>query len=156
TPAQHYTQKNLISDIPGMAANTDPNLKNPWGLTRSPGGSPWWIGDNGAGVSTLDDGTGSPINIFTEADASKGNFVVVPPPGFAPPGTQSTPTGVVFNGSPTDFILKVNGISTGKPAVFIFATEDGTISGWNPGVGIPAGGSAPSPNAVLQGDNSDH
>ena len=156
TPAQHYTQKNLISDLPGMADNLDPNLKNPWGLTRSPGGSPWWIGNNNSGTSTLENGTGGPVNIFLEANGITGNFVVVPPPGFASPGTQSTPTGVVFNGSPTDFILKVNGVSTGKPAVFIFATEDGTISGWNPTVGIPAGGSAPSPNAVLQVDNSDH
>ena len=41
TPAQHYTQKNLISDIPGMATKSDPNLKKPWGLTRSPVGSRW-------------------------------------------------------------------------------------------------------------------
>ena len=156
TPAQHYVQKNLISDLPGKADKMDPNLKNPWGLTRSPSGSPWWIADNGAGVSTLDDGSGNPINIFVEADSSKSNFVVVPPPGFAPPGTQSAPTGTVFNGSPTDFILKVNGQSTGKAAIFIFATEDGTISGWNPGVGLLPGGNPPSPNAVLQVDNSDH
>jgi hypothetical protein len=56
TPAQHNTQKNLISDIPDMAPKTDPNLKNPWGLTRSPTvqpsgavGSPWWIANNNSG-----------------------------------------------------------------------------------------------------------
>jgi uncharacterized protein (TIGR03118 family) len=156
TPAQHYVQKNLISDIPGMADNLDPNLKNPWGLTRSPGGSPWWIGNNNSGTSTLENAAGGPVNIFVEANGSTGNFVVVPPPGFASPGTQSTPTGVVFNGSPTDFILSINGKSTGKPAVFIFATEDGTISGWNPTVALLPGGNPPSPNAVLQVDNSDH
>ena len=49
---QHYTQTNLISNIPGMAPVTDPNLVNPWGLSRS-SGSPWWVSDNGPGLSTL-------------------------------------------------------------------------------------------------------
>ena len=151
--AQHYQQTNLVSDIPGMAPTIDPNLKNPWGLTRSSGG-PWWIGNNNSGTSSLFNGTGNPINIFTEPDGSLGNFVIVPPPGFAAVGTQSTPTGVVFNGSPTDFLLN-KGIPAGKPAVFIFATEDGTISGWNPQVNIPTGGNPPSINAVLEVDNSD-
>jgi uncharacterized protein (TIGR03118 family) len=155
TPAQHYTQKNLISDIPGMAAHTDPNLKNAWGLTRSPSGSPWWIANNNSGTSTLEDGSGNPINIFVEANASTSNFVVVPPPGFAAPGTQSTPTGIVFNGSPTDFLLN-KGKPAGKPAIFLFATEDGTISGWNPAVNLLPGGNPPSPNAVLEVDNSDN
>jgi uncharacterized protein (TIGR03118 family) len=159
TQAQHYRQKNLVSDISqpknadGTTVLVDPNLKNPWGLTRS-SGSPWWIGNNNSGTSSLFTGDGSPRNIFTEAGGVAGNFVVVPPPGFAPAGTQSTPTGVVFNGSPTDFLLD-KGTPAGKPAVFIFATEDGTISGWNPGVNISAGGSPPSTNAVLEVDNSD-
>jgi len=154
TPAQHYTQKNLISDIPGMAAHTDPNLKNPWGITRSPSGSPWWIANNNSGTSTLEDGAGNPINIFVEANGSTSNFVVVPPPGFAPPGTPSTPTGIVFNGSPTDFLLN-KGKPAGKPAIFLFATEDGTISGWNPAVNLLPGGNPPSPNVALEVDNSD-
>ncbi len=154
TPAQHYTQKNLISDIPGMAAHTDPNLKNPWGITRSPSGSPWWIANNNSGTSTLEDGSGNPINIFVEANGSTSNFVVVPPPGFAPPGTPSTPTGIVFNGSPTDFLLN-KGKPAGKPAIFLFATEDGTISGWNPAVNLLPGGNPPSPNVALEVDNSD-
>jgi uncharacterized protein (TIGR03118 family) len=136
----------------GMAPVTDPNLKNPWGLTRS-SGSPWWIGNNNSGTSSLYGGTGNAINIFTEAGGVAGNFVIVPPPGFAP-GTPSTPTGVVFNGSPTDFLLD-KGTPAGKSAAFIFVTEDGTISGWNPGVNIPSGGKAPSTNAVLEVDNSD-
>src|SRR5467141_3303510 len=134
TFAQRYTQKNLVSDVPqpDNADKTkvlvDANLKNPWGLTRSPGGSPWWIANNNSGTSTLDDGNGNPINIFVEANGSTSNFVVLPPPGFAAAGTPSSPTGIVFNGSPTDFLLKIKGKPTGKPAVFIFATEDGTIS----------------------------
>jgi len=154
TSAQHYTQKNLISNIPGMAVHTDPNLKNPWGLTRSPSGSPWWIANNNSGTSTLEDGSGNPINIFVEANGSTSNFVVVPPPGFAAPGTQSAPTGIVFNGSPTDFLLN-KGKPAGKPAIFLFATEDGTISGWNPAVNLLPGGNPPSPNVVLEVDNSD-
>jgi uncharacterized protein (TIGR03118 family) len=78
---------------------------------------------------------------------------MVPPPGFAP-GTQSAPTGVVFNGRPTDFLLN-KGTPANLPALFIFSTEDGTISGWNPGANVAAGAKPPSVNAVLEVDNSD-
>jgi uncharacterized protein (TIGR03118 family) len=134
TPAQHYKQTNLVSDLATIATPnpTDPKLKNPWGLTRSPG-SPWWVANNNSGTSTLYTGTGAAIPIN-----GTGN-VTVPPPGFAP-GTQSAPTGVVFNGSPTDFL-----VAPGKSAHFIFVTEDGTISGWNSGQ-----------NAVLVVDNSEN
>ena len=157
TPAQHYKQTNLVSDIMGMAPTFDPNLKNPWGLTRS-SGSPWWIGNNNSGTSTLYDGGGNPANFFPDPHPDSNgnginspfnNFVMVPPPGFAP-GTQSAPTGVVFNGSKTDFLL-VPGMP-GTQAIFIFATEDGTISGWNPGANPPASVT----NAILKIDNSDH
>src|SRR6266403_3506005 len=134
TQAQHYKQTNLVSDLPGMAPVTDPNLKNPWGLTRSPGGSPFWVANNNSGTSTLYTGAGAIIPI------NGTGTVTVPPPKGSPAGTLSTPTGVVFNGSPTDFL-----IAPGKSAAFIFATEDGTISGW-------AGGQ----NAVLVVDNSDN
>src|SRR5258708_39685031 len=83
TQAQHYKQTNLVSDIAGMAPTVDPNLKNPWGLTRS-SGSPWWVGNNNSGTSSLFAGDGSPRSIFTEAGGIAGNFVIVPPPGFAP------------------------------------------------------------------------
>jgi uncharacterized protein (TIGR03118 family) len=138
TPAQHYKQTNLVSDLAGMAPVTDPNLKNPWGLTRS-SGSPFWVANNNSGTSTLYDGNGNPF-----PPPSKGGplVVTVPPPGFAP-GTQSAPTGVVFNGSATDFLV-VSG-TPGTAAHFIFATEDGTISGWNGGQ-----------KAVLKVDNSDN
>ncbi|HXL22506.1 MAG TPA: TIGR03118 family protein [Candidatus Dormibacteraeota bacterium] len=158
--AQHYNQKNLVSNLvmpdnPDKSKVTlDPNLKNPWGMTRS-AGSPWWIGNNNSGTSSLYDGNGNPINIFPDPAGSVfDNFVIVPPPGFAKPGTQSAPTGVVFNGSPTDFILD-KGTPAGKQALFIFATEDGTISGWNPGANVAAGAKPPSINPVLEVDNSD-
>ena len=106
---------------------------NAWGLTRS-ATSPWWVADNGAGVSTLYSGAGQIIPI-------NGNGIVtIPPPKNAPAGTTSAPTGAVFNGS-TDFVLPA---PNGKPAAFIFATEDGTISGWNGG-----------PSAFLAVDNND-
>lgn len=158
--AQHYNQKNLVSDLvqpknaDGSSVILDPNLKNPWGITRSSGG-PWWVSNNNSGTSTLYDGSGNPINIFADPAGSVfDNFVIVPPPGFAP-GTTSAPTGIVFNGSPTDFLLD-KGTPAGKAAAFIFATEDGTISGWNPAVNIPSGGKPPSINVVLEVDNSDN
>ncbi len=132
TFAQHYQQTNLVSDIMGMAPVHDPNLKNPWGITRS-SGSPWWVSNNNSGTSTLYTGAGAIVPI------NGTGVVIVPPPGFAP-GTQSAPTGIVFNGSATDFLLK-----TGKSAHFIFATEDGTISAWATGV-----------SAELEVDNSDN
>lgn len=130
--AQHYKQTNLVSDLPGMAPVTDHNLVNPWGLSRS-GSSPWWVSDNNSGFSTLYTGAGAIIPI------NGTGTVTIPPPKNAPAGTTATPTGTVFNGSP-DFVLH-----NGKPAAFIFATEDGTISGWNGGQ-----------NAVLVVDNSDN
>src|ERR1700758_2138924 len=131
--AQHYTQTNLVSDIMGNAPTHDANLVNPWGLSRS-STSPWWAADNGTGVSTLYMGNGQIVPI------NGTGIVTIPPPKDAPAGTISTPTGTVFNGS-SDFVLPA---PNGKPAVFIFATEDGTISGWNGG-----------PSAFLAVDNND-
>jgi hypothetical protein len=105
-----YLQTNLVSDLPGMAAVTDPQLVNAWGISYS-ATSPFWVSDNGSGLTTLYNGAG----------AKQGLVVTIPPPagGSGP----AAPTGQVFNGS-TAFEL-----APGKPAVFIFATEDGTISG---------------------------
>lgn len=120
-----YVQTNLVSDLPGVAALTDPNLQNPWGMSSSPT-SPIWVSDNRTGLATLYNGAG----------AIQSLVVTIPPPtGGTPP---AAPTGQVFNGSATDFKLP-----NGNPARFIFATEDGTISGWNGGT-----------SAVLVVDNS--
>jgi uncharacterized protein (TIGR03118 family) len=146
TKAQHYKQTNLVSDIQGMAPVFDANLKNPWGLTRS-STMPWWVGNNNSGTSTLYDGDGNPQNFFPNPDDPKNpkdlvNFITVPAaPKTSPP--VGTPTGVVFNGSPTDFLVA----GPGTHAIFIFVTEDGTISGWNPGVNAT--------NAILKVDRSD-
>jgi uncharacterized protein (TIGR03118 family) len=114
---QQYTQTNLVSDQAAAALNQDPDLVNAWGLSRS-SGSPWWVSDNGTGLSTLYDGSGT-----------KQGLTVTIPTGDPTASPTGTPTGTVYNGSSIDFLL-----APGKPAVFLFVTEDGTISGWNPGV----------------------
>ncbi|MGA8675406.1 MAG: TIGR03118 family protein [Candidatus Acidiferrales bacterium] len=108
-----YQVTNLVSNQENAAKTTDPLIVNAWGLTYGPGG-PFWISDNGAGWSTLysNAGTKIPLDVF------------IPTAGGDGPGT---PTGIAFNGS-QDFKIK------GSPAVFIFATLDGTISGWAPSV----------------------
>lgn len=114
-----YRVTNLTSNLPGHAQNLDPNIVNAWGLAFGPG-SPFWVSDNGTGLSTLYDGRGVPQNLV----------VTVPPASGTGPGS---PTGIVFNGS-NDFVVSENGVS--GPAFFIFATLDGTISGWNPNVDL--------------------
>ena len=123
---QHYKQTNLISNIPGMAPVTDPNLVNPWGMSRS-STSPWWISDNGAGITTLVNGTGGAIPLGQPCPAGANVNCVVVPSGDPNSSPTGTPSGQVFNGT-TSFEL-----TPGNPARFIFVTEDGTISGWNGG-----------------------
>ncbi|HEY8993500.1 MAG TPA: TIGR03118 family protein [Lacunisphaera sp.] len=119
-PTRHFLQTNLVSDVPGLAAATDPHLVNPWGLVANATG-PWWIANNGTGTSTLYNGAGIILPL------------VVTLPNI--PGTTdpSAPTGIVFNGVPMDFL-----VAPAQPARFIFASEEGTITAWNSG-----------PNAVL-------
>lgn len=133
--ASSFLQTNLISNIAGMAAVTDPNLVNPWGIAFSPTG-PFWVNDNGSGVATVYDGMGHPVPPNTPL------IVTIPlPPGSME--TTSSPTGMVFNNT-TDFVVSANGKS--GTAVFIFATENGTIAAWNANVN--------STSAVLVVDNS--
>lgn len=113
----YYKQTNLTSDIAGMAKFTDKNLVNPWGISFAPG-SPFWISDEGTGLSTLYDGKGTPQSLV----------VTIPP---APGGTQGTPTGTVYN-STSGFVVTENGKS--GASLFLFDSLDGTISGWSPGV----------------------
>ena len=122
-PAQaQRTQPTILnSDIAGISPFTDANLVNPWGMVATPSG-PWWVSDNGTGLSTLYDGTG------------KTQALVVTIPGAG--GGSGVPTGIAFN-STTDF--KIGGNATH----FLFAGEDGTISGWSSGT-----------SAVIAVDNS--
>src|SRR5437879_6016147 len=121
-----YFQHNLVSDIAGLADNTDTNLVNPWGIASS-SGSPFWVSANHAGLSTLYNGSGVPQSLI----------VTIPPPsgGMSP----AAPTGVIFNNT-TDFL-----VSPGVVSRFIFVTEDGTVAAWN---------NANGTTAVLKVDNS--
>ena len=132
--AQHYTQVNLVANTSGVAPVTDPNLVNPWGLSRA-SGSPWWISDNGAGLSTLYNGVGGIVPLVVTIPKADPNSKTFP---------TGTPTGTIANGSTTDFLL-----AKGAPALFLFSTIDGTISGWNPTIGIPPGGAPPSKQATV-------
>ena len=125
-----FVPTNLDSNIEGRAAVTDPNLQNAWGIAFAPG-SPFWVNDNHAGLSTLYAGDGSIAPLV----------VTIPAPPSSPAGTISAPTGMVWN--PTTAFL-VPGSTL--PAIFIFDGEDGTISAWNPGVS--------SATAVIAVDNS--
>ncbi|HTV15186.1 MAG TPA: TIGR03118 family protein [Acidobacteriaceae bacterium] len=122
-PAEaQYKLTNLVSDQVGEAPTIDPLLANAWGLARS-ATSPWWISDNDTGWSTLyaANGTQESLRVLIP---TAGNGPSSPTGGNGP----GTPTGVVFNGSSTDFQVQ------GAAAPFIFATLDGTISAWAPGV----------------------
>lgn len=115
--AQGYLKLNLVSKTAGQAIRTDPNLGGTWGITAS-ATSPWWVSNKSTGTSTLYDGFGiiQPL------------VVTVPPKaGSTAPGS---PTGIVFFNGTTDFM--VSRASASASARFIFATLDGTISGWNP------------------------
>jgi uncharacterized protein (TIGR03118 family) len=115
-------QTNLVSDLPGVAAVQDPNLVNPWGISESPT-SPFWIADNNAGVSSLYNTQGQPQTLV----------VGIPSPGDLM-GNSGTPTGTVFNIALAKGAFMITDGTHTAPAVFLFATEDGTIVGWNPGV----------------------
>jgi uncharacterized protein (TIGR03118 family) len=109
----NYTVTRLVSDQPGVATFTDPNLVNAWGLAAS-ATSPWWVADNETSKSTLYNGnTGQPQALVVSV------------------GTDSGPTGVVFNN--TSGFVVTNG-TVSAPARFIFDSEDGLIRGWNPTV----------------------
>jgi uncharacterized protein (TIGR03118 family) len=136
--AQFYTQHNLVSDGAVAADLVDPSLVNAWGLVSS-ATSPWWVANNGTDTSTLYTGAGAKVLLTT-----------IPCHCVNVPGA---PTGVVFNGG-AGFVVRSGAVS--GPARFIFATEDGTILGWNPGVPPPppssqATLSVTTPDAVYKG-----
>jgi uncharacterized protein (TIGR03118 family) len=128
--ADSFTQTNLVSDVPNLAANTDPNLKNPWGVAFS-ATSPFWASDQATGVATLYGATGTPVSL------------VVAIPGSASPA--SGPTGMVFSNISGSFLVGA------APATFIFDNLNGTISGWNSAAGTTAVVMATTPGAVYTG-----
>jgi uncharacterized protein (TIGR03118 family) len=126
--AQHYTEKDLVSNLSGVghgATPVDADLVNAWGLTRS-AGSPWWVSDNGTGKATVYDGTGLKQNL------------TVTVPGGSP---HSAPTGVVANGTTSEFL----------GARFIFVTEDGTIAGFTGGTTVVTEKNNSTSGAVYKG-----
>jgi uncharacterized protein (TIGR03118 family) len=121
-----FTVVPLVSDQPGVAPNTDPNLVNAWGLASS-ATSPWWVADNETNKSTLYRGS---------------DGVPFPPPPASPlvVNVHNAPTGTVFNPT-TGFVLP-----TGGKALFLFDTEEGKVLGWNGAQGT---------NAVVVADLAD-
>jgi uncharacterized protein (TIGR03118 family) len=119
-----YRQINLVSDQPGHAPLTDPDLVNAWGLAASPGtdampGSPLWVSDNGSDKTTLY-AAGSTAESVTKVPLTV-NI------------TGAAPTGAVFNSDSSSFIVRDKMGNSGS-SLFIFDTENGTIDGWSPGV----------------------
>lgn len=115
-----FVQTNLVSNVPGLATFTDPDLVNPWGVSHS-ATSPFWVSDHGTNVTTLYAVTG-------QTHVSKVALTVsMPVTGAGPQG----PTGQVSNSNPTSFLVTQGG--DGGPARFIFTNFNGTISAWNGG-----------------------
>ena len=127
--AGHYRQMNLVSDLPGVALLQDTNLVNAWGVSFS-ANSPFWISDNGSGLATL----------YTVTNDSSG-MVEVTKVGLevSIPG-EGTPTGQLFDGT-----------GSFRSNIFIFASEDGIISGWHGALGTSAEVLVARSNAVYKG-----
>jgi uncharacterized protein (TIGR03118 family) len=123
-----YQLTNLVSNQVGQAHHDDPLVVNAWGLVHPPGG-PFWISDNNSGWSTL----------YNAAGVKQALEVEIPTASGAGPGS---PTGIVFNGSPDPTEFQVQGWAS----IFLFATLDGTISGWAP--------QSDRNNAIIAVDNS--
>jgi len=111
----NYLIHNLVSDLAGNADIQDSNLVNPWGVGFGP--TPFWAGNNGSGTATLYTGTGAIVPLV----------VTIPQAGNS--GTVGPITGVIFNPFTSD--ANAFDVQPGKPALFIFCSEDGVISGWN-------------------------
>jgi uncharacterized protein (TIGR03118 family) len=140
-----FQQQNLVSDGAVPAMIKDPNLVNPWGIGEGPG-FPFWVSDNGTGVATI-------YSVSSSNIVSKLGLTVTVPPASGT-GT-SAPTGQVFNTLAASGAFR---LSNGSPALFLFDSEDGAISGWNPTLppgpppatmGVTA--RPPTPNAVYKG-----
>jgi uncharacterized protein (TIGR03118 family) len=129
-PGGTYAVTPLVSDVPGAAAATDPNLVNGWGLARS-ATSPWWVADNGTDRATL----------YTSAGAI--NPLVV--------GVDGGPTGTVFAGIPDNFLVASTASPALAPANFIFSSEDGMIRAWRGGSSAALVTAHGQPGAIYKG-----
>ena len=145
-----YTRTDLVTNSGAGGTVQDSHLVNAWGLVSTTT-SPFWVSDNATGLSTL-----YSISNKTGVSASPLGLVVSVP---AVSGGQGTPTGIVAPETPPGvaaFVISginpITGMQASGNAAFIFATLDGTISGWNPAVGgISATGAS---TATLAADRS--
>lgn len=138
TGLNSYDVERLVSNNSSgiRTSYVDPLIANAWGLSHSPTG-PWNVVDNGTGLATeyLADGepfpVGSPLQIFITSASER-----------------SSPTGNVFNRfaleHPSEFLITESNRTA--PGIFFYATEDGTVSGWNSSVN--------SDNSILVINNS--
>ncbi len=132
--AELFSQINLVTDDQTInpAMVTDPNLKNAWGISFAPA-SPFWVSDNGSGVATLYN-----VNPVTNATTNQLLVVSIPP---------------VPNGSPTGKVFNTGGCECLQWNLFLFVSEDGTISGWRGALGTAAETlQLPDSSERLQGD----
>ena len=123
--AIEFKVTNLVSDGTVPAVTKDTDLINPWGVSYGPTG-PFWVSDNGTGVTTLYNGAGAKLGLT----------VTIPP-------IPSAPTGQVFNSSAAGFAIN------GSKPLFLFATEDGSISGWAPAFGTTAATAIPAHSGAV-------
>lgn len=108
-----FRQTDLVSELPGRAAQLDFHVANPWGIVVGANGQ-FRVSDGGRGVSTA----------YSPAGLPMGPMVTIPPAG------TGRPTGLVVNPSPTAFTVTRDG-RTARTR-YIYASEDGTLSAWCP------------------------
>jgi uncharacterized protein (TIGR03118 family) len=132
-----FLQVNLVANVAGVAANMDPNLIRPFGISEGPGG-PFWVSDSGANVSTLYNTAGMPNALV----------VAIPGPDGSAANVTTSPTGQINPAAEgTGFLIPGAGPGHGVAAAFLFATADGTIAAWDPSL-------SPNTEAVTVVDNS--
>ena len=122
-----YVQINLVSDIPGLATITEPELVNPWGVSHTTT-SPFWTSNQGTNTATLyrryrqderhqgDDGQPADRQHCDPDDRDRTART-------DRPGQQYQHCGLSGRGNGGD----------GSSAHFIFANLNGTISAWDNG-----------------------
>jgi uncharacterized protein (TIGR03118 family) len=139
-PQSQYQQTNLVSDIADIAQVQDTGLVNAWGISFHET-FPFWVSDNGRGQTTLyavtNDASGAP------------QVSIVPGSAIGNPGDRAAFVTIPGNGSPTGQVANNSAGFNGD--IFIFVSEDGTISGWRPGLGNAAEILATRPTAVYKG-----
>ncbi len=112
----HYRQIDLVSDIRDVAQIQDTNLVNSWGIAFGATG-PFWVGDNGTGLATL-------YNVTNDA--------------LGTPKVSKNPLEVTIPGAGNVTGLVKNNTTAFNGDAFVFASEDGTISGWRGALGTKA------------------